>query len=509
MLRVSLAPTRSAFQPRCDLEVRVTLRNEGAAPLDLPNPAALRAAPAWRLTPWSGKGAGRVFGNQQGFAPPKGQPPRLALAPGAQWSGAVPFFVGDLDPTPDDWALSLLMPVNGEIIESEPCRITIAEWSVAAGAAGWGETRAPMRAGDTLVIQAGPGPRTLCRSPWLEDDSDRNGLDATPAIPLTEVADDAADPVVPTRDAPFWSDPARWWIWREGAAVHAMNSAGQRQRLDLPDVPACLLPTALQHAGGDVTLAALSADRTRLDIIVLPRDGKAAPRVANSVRLPAPAETAALAFAHGDAGLGDMRLVAHVTMEGAARFFLFTIDGGILEEARGPRCAALPNGALAIHAGPDGALFAATLARGEHGLLLIQARFAADHALAAFVTTAELAWPDEALRDTAPEGFGIIHGGEPEDLDAFTQIESPDRPEDEDADLADDEAELSPPYLPPALHGIVDLAGGHLFRLTASRALQPFTVEGRPVRPFVLTPTSEGALVLCAHRTIGPFMCEL
>src|SRR5262245_22975328 len=128
----------SVFQPRRGLQVHVRLRNSGA-PAEVPNPAALRASPSWRLSPWSDQpgpeGLGRVFGNAQGYAPPPGEPERLTLD-GEGWDGTVPINADNAQVTPGEWALSLLLPVAGVVQESPSCKVRVAGWSILAADAG-------------------------------------------------------------------------------------------------------------------------------------------------------------------------------------------------------------------------------------------------------------------------------------------------------------------------------------------------------------------------------------
>lgn len=502
MPRIALSPSRPVFQPRHEIHVTVSIRNEGTAEIVLPNPAALRASPAWRLQPWSTDGHGRVFGNQMGFAPPPGQPEKLTLPPGADWSGPVWFDLGDLNPMAGDWALSLLLPLDGEVVESPPCKISIAEWSVAAGAAGHGVMPDALSRGDSLVLQAGPGPYTLCRMPWIEDDTDRTGPNMAPAVPLLEVAADATDLAVPTMDGPFWIDPLHWWIWREGASIHAADNILRRQRLDLPEPPACLLPTVLRRPQSDLTLAILAADRLSASIIHMSRDASVPPSIASNISFPGPAAAATLSYIPG----GGPRLTAYLTVDGVAVIQL-CVPGEGRREVKGPRAEAIPNGAVAIHTGPDGTVFAATLARDDDVLLLLEAEFPADPDDAPSVAVTRLDWPEDppgVLLSTPfiPEGFTLVYGGEPEEPPAPGD-------DDDDEEATDDGEEAEDPYYPPPPRGLIELGDRRLLRLDPGRFLHWVELEGEPVRPFVAMPTTEGGALLCVSPLLGPFIAEL
>ncbi len=474
MVLIALAPEATAFQPRLDVVLLVRLTHDGATPIEIPNPAALRAAPAWRIAAWP-DGAARVIGNQQGFAPPRGQPERLVLQPGETWTGRVPISAFLVPLPPGDWAVSLLLPVEGAVVESDPCRVSVAEWSIIAADAGLGVPPFRAQEGDCVLLQGGPGPITLYRMPWLENDSDRTDLGAAAPIPLAGVGLDATDPLVPLRDGPFWGDPARWLLWREGAVVHAIGTAGERQSLTLAEAPAALLRPALQRTGADVIALALSADRRRIDLLRFPRKPGPPPKLAGTLPLNLPAESGTAGFGpDGDILIG---LIA-------------TAGTGIALMLAGPDLAAPPRQAIVpaatpmanappcLSIRPDGAARLGALLMTEAGILLAEAVFPTDPAEPPVITRLALGWPE-----VTPIGATLLFAGSHHD-------------EDDGHDHS------------PAPMLVIGLDDGRMLRLNAEGALEEARYPAAPMRPYRLLPTGHGAFLPVCSGIAGPFMAE-
>jgi hypothetical protein len=463
--------------------VQVRLRNDGA-PAEVLNPAALRASPSWRLAPWPDEdvapGSGRVFGNEQGYAPPPGEPERLTLDTGKGWDGTVTINADNAQVTPGEWALSLLLTVDGVVQESPSCKVRVAGWSIVAADAGFGVPALGRQNGDTLLLQGEGGARILYRMPWQEEDSDRTGHGGEEPIPLITVDPEAADPLVPVRDGAFFGDPARWLLWREGATVRAFGTAGEPQTLVLPEPPATLLRPALQRTGGDILLLALSADRRRLDRLIFSRDASTLPLVADGLALPVAVSAGTAAFAKdGDVLVG----LSGATSEGTA---LLLIDRGGAGTPRVVVLAAatpIPDAAPALLVNPDGSVVIGALVSTEAGIAVAEARFPADPFAMAVVAR------PLGQQSGAPPISGAM-------LYSAARVGA-------EADGAGGDSSNG-----PSVHIVVRLADGTLLRLDPDGTLNPTTYEAPPVVPLILVPASHGALLLCCDPLVGPFMAE-
>lgn len=479
MIVIELLPTSAERQPGEGLEVDVHLRN-GGVEAEVTNPAALRATPLWRLIQLP-DGTEYVTGNEQGYAPPPGQPERLRLATGESWDGRVIIRSADVPLTPGPWAVTLLLSVDGAVEEGPPCIARVADWAIGAAGAGWGVPGENEEQGDTLMLQRPATSKpALYRMPWRDDDSDRTGTGAATPIMLGTVGPEAADPLVPVRDGPFWIDTAQWFLWREGATIFARGMGGERQELTLPEAPAALLRPALQRVNDDILVLALSADRQRLDRCVFSHDGSTLPIVAGDLALPVAVSAGTAAFAKdGDVLVG----LSGATPEGTALLLIDRGGAGTPRVVVLPAATPIPDAAPALLVHPDGTVVLGTLVSTETGIAVAEARFAQDSNATPAVVARPLgesgAHPiGGAMLYSAPHGTAETHGAGGGTADW------------------------------PSLRVVIRLADGTLLRLGLDGTLNPATYEAPPVPPLILVPASHGAWLLCCDPRLGPFMVE-
>jgi hypothetical protein len=343
-------------------------------------------------------------------------------------------------------------------------------WRIVSADAGFGVPGAGAQQGDVLLLQGGnAGARTLYRMPWVDSHSDRLGHGGEEPILLRAVGANAADPLVPVRDGPFWLDSARWLLWREGAMVHALGTAGEQQTLTLPETPAALLRPALQRSGDDILVMALSANRRRLDQLGFSRTAKTPPRLLSAIALPLPVRAGTAAFA---AGAPPLIALSAATPTGTTVLLLHT------GQAATPRMVALsgatlvPDAPPALLPGADGGALVGLLVSTDAGIALAEARFPSDQAAPATIRLRPL-----GRFAGKPVGGAVLY--------------------DPSAD-----AQGRVVYL------LVRLADGTLLRLGAGGALERTAFESPPVAPLVLVSRADGALVLCCDPRLGPFMAE-
>jgi hypothetical protein len=334
-----------------------------------------------------------------------------------------------------------------------------AGWSVMMADAGYGVPRSGGQEGDILLLQTGADRPGLYRTPWAEPRGDGPAPGGIPPIFLAKVGDTATDPLVPVRDGPFQSDPARWLLWREGAVVHALGTAGETRALTLPQPPATLLRPALQREGGDVLAFALAADRRRVLILRFPRAGGSA-FVTDTLTLPLAAESGTSAFTPD----GGVLLGLSAVSGGDTRLMLGRMAASALRSAVIPKVQPVPHAQPALLAGADDAAVVAALVMTANGLALAEARFGA---------TGEPAVSLRPLGRTAaaPVRAALLYR----------------------ADAA----------WPSAVIGLGD---GTLLFLTAQGELAPMPPHAKPAANLVLVPAKRGALLLCIDRQRGPVM---
>ncbi len=239
-----------------------------------------------------------------------------------------------------------------------------------AVAAGWGLPPYGRQEGTLAFLVATGRGKALCRDRFAEAEGDSGGEPAPP-ITLRAVAADAADPLVPVRDGPFWKDPALWILWREGSVIHAIDTASRAVALALPAAPGRVLRPALQRAGAEVYVLALSPDHRRLDRLAFPRAWTGKARIAGSTPLPGAATAGAAGFAPG----GDCAILLIPGPDG------LTVLLARPDRAAPPRILTLPGVACpagvepAIAQAQDGATHCAILAQSAGDLALIEIRF--------------------------------------------------------------------------------------------------------------------------------------
>lgn len=343
-------------------------------------------------------------------------------------------------------------------------------WRIVAADAGFGVPAAGVQQGDVLLLQGGnAGARTLYRMPWFDDDSDRTGHGGPEPILLRSVGANAADPLVPVRDGPFWLDAQRWLLWREGATVHALGTAGEHQTLTLAETPAALLRPALQRSGDDILVLALSANRRRLDQLGFSRTTKTPPRLLGAIALPLAVRAGTAAFA---AGAPPLIALSAATATGTTVLLLHA------GKAATPRMVAVSGATLVPDAPPallpdaDGGALVGLLVSTDAGIALAEARFPSDQAAPATIQLRGL-----GRFAGKPAGGAVLYDPS-----------------------ADARGRLV--YL------LIRLADGTLLRLGAGAALERTAFESPPVAPLVLVPRADGALVLCCDPRLGPFMAE-
>lgn len=342
---------------------------------------------------------------------------------------------------------------------------TPAPCSIVAADIGFGVPRGGAEQGDLLFLRDG-GARQLYRMAWRETTGDRP-LSGESALLLHNVERNATDPRVPIRDAPFFSDSARWMIWREDATVHAEASTGNRQTLRLNETPHGLLRPSLQRSGGDVFVFALSADRTRVDQLRFPRAGASPASIAPSVALGDGVDAATVGFA-GDA----MRLATVRASAGTTTIRLLTF-----ENALPPRSVAaagatpIPDTEPVLASSATGDAVVAVLVATDTGIAIAEATFPRDRSA-----------PTMAVRAIGRLRAAPVAGA----LRYRSALDAP----------------------PRVARAVVRIADGTFARLNDAGVLEPANYPAPPVVPIVLAPAVRGALILCCDPTSGPLVAE-
>jgi hypothetical protein len=343
-------------------------------------------------------------------------------------------------------------------------------WRILAADAGFGVPGNGAHQGDALMLRGGSaGAMTLYRMPWQDSDADRPERGGAEPILLQSVSANASDPLVPVRDGPFWSDPSRWLLWREGATVHALGTAGERQVLTLGAVPGALLRPALQRSGGEILVIALSADRRRLEPVQFARTTATAPRRLDAITLPLPVAAGTVGFATGGATLIGL---SAATARGTTMLLLQPGESVTPRMVSLPGAVPVPDAAPALSSDADGGALLGQLVQTSEGIGLAEARFPADSTRAATIEPRLL-----GRLSAKAVGGAVLYG-------------------------ASTEGRSRPVRL------LVRLADGALQRLGSDGALESTAFEGPPVPPLVLVPRGDGALVLCCDPRLGPFMGE-
>lgn len=474
MIVIELVPASIPRQPGEGLDVDVHVRNNGAE-TEVMNPAALRATPLWRLRELR-SGMDHVTGNEQGYAPPPGQPERLRLAPGESWNGRVLIKSVNVSLTPGPWAVSLMLAVDGGVEESPPCIVHVADWAIGAADVGWGMSGDSSPSGDALMVQrTGTAKPALYHMNWRDDDSDRSGTGAETPIRLGTLGPNATDPLVPVRDGPFWSDASQWFLWREGASIHARGMGGEQQELTLPEAPTALLRPALQRMNDDILVFALSANRRQLVRLLFSHDNSKPPARAEEIDLPVVAAHGSAVFSPSGSVL--VGLSAEKTDGGCE---LLVIDQGGLAP---PRLASWTNVSLVPGAPPalsfddDGGSRIAALVSSDDGIALAEARFSP--ALNAVPTVSLLPLGG---RGTVPIGGAVLYAAP--HAHAHTHEHRAN------------------------FHAVICLADHSFMRLGVDGTLEAVTYEASPVPPFCLVHAGHGALLLCCDPLLGPYLTD-
>ena len=479
MLTITLAPGPAAL-PGGECLLQVTLHNDGEA-LELANPAALLHEPRWRLTHLPG-GTAVEASNWQNFAPPAGQLPRLQLAAGGHWQATLPLRLPQGQRGPGLWQAQLLMSTPQGVVASEPCLLQVQDWQLRGGDAQHGAPPFGEIEGDALLLHHSG---RLYRMLWAADDSFRRGHGGAEPLALLDVAPDACDLLVPARDAPFWSDPARWLLWREGAVVHAVGTSGQRQALTLPKPPAMLLRPALQRDQGPVEVFALAAERREVLRLHLDRAASTPPQVVQTLDLPLPVAAGCAAFAPNSGSL--LGLVAAV--DGGVALLLYRDSG--LQQARWEGGGLLPACAPTVRAHADSSVHVAALAQHGAEVLIVSARFGSDGA---------------TLVQSTPIGTAAT----PVVAGALVLVPAHAAHADQD----DDDGDVHGHGHNHGSHGarlayvVLELADGTWMRLGDDGLLEAAEFEAPPVHPLTLAVGGHGAFVLACDAALGPFMAE-
>ncbi|MDP1651031.1 MAG: hypothetical protein Q8M01_22965 [Rubrivivax sp.] len=337
-----------------------------------------------------------------------------------------------------------------------------APWTEVMGDAGYGAPALSTQQGDLLLLRHGPGGNVVVlHKPWDDGDGDRPQRSQQQAIEIATAALGANDPLVPVRDGPFWRDPARWLLWREGAVVHAVDTTLRRQSLQLPMSPAALLRPALQRSGGPVEVFALAANRRSLRRLCFGRTAGNPSRLFEEVSLPLPAGagSAALTSAGG--------IACGLWSDHAEGTTLMVHEGTALRhsELRGLH----PLSAPAMLAGPDGLRIGLIVRQGD-ALSLSETLFP-QRAGDAVTRLMPLGPATTAL------GATLVYRG----WDG----------------------------MPPAVHAVLSLADGRFLRLQSGGIWAPFEPPAPPLRPLVLVPGVRAAWLLCCDPASGPLMTEV
>lgn len=336
-------------------------------------------------------------------------------------------------------------------------------WFNVTGHSGHGLPALGAQHGEALLIRRAAGqPPRLWRMPWAESSGDRPATQVDGAVQLITVADNASDPMVPVRDGPFWNDPARWLLWREGAVFHALSTTLQRQTLRLPAAPAAVLPPALQRAGGPIDLLVLAAGGRAVKQLRFARSAQGLAQELAQTVLPVPAGAGCAAFGPtGGLAWGLWARQAEDTL-------LLVHDGLRLRQLVLPDLQPLSPPAMV---GEGGQLFLAVVMLGQDGLQLVEACFpAANEPASSTRLRLGLSSPLRAA--------GLVYRS----WDGAAR----------------------------ALHGLLILADGSHRQFDGQTATTTaFDPGAPPVLPLSLVPTAEGAMVLCADPQRGPVMVAL
>ncbi|MSP00755.1 MAG: hypothetical protein EXR07_06865 [Acetobacteraceae bacterium] len=332
-------------------------------------------------------------------------------------------------------------------------------WNEVTGDAGYGLPVAGVQQGDALLSrrEAGGG-RALLRWPWGDTlgDNARPAFDETAAI--ATLPPNATDPMVPVRDGAFWKDPARWLLWREEAAIHAVDTSGRRQKLVLDAPPASLLRPALQREGGPVEVYILARDRLRVLRARLPRDGRAAARIEVATDLPLAAGAGCAGFARdGRPAVGLWAMAAEELT------LLLFHDGHLHRAAIGGVRPLSPPAFLADSNGP----LVGVVVQSASGIGLAETVFVPGRGIT-LTPLAPLRNGRKAALVYRPWGAGA-----------------------------------------PRAHVVLATEDGSFHSLSPGVAPSRLTPPAPPVRPLVLVPGGLGAFLLCCDPMTGPEMASV
>ena len=385
---------RAAYFPGEEIKVRVAIVNGQDAPLQIPDPRRVTSrAPIHRLSGPSYPEGVELTNSAllPGGADPEDAPPQTltTIEPGGRWEGVfsltsrvAPVLVGD-------YRLSSRLRWGEVDLSCEEVCFRLEPLRVSAAHLGLGERPLELGGGAMAFFQQGAGGGRLYTSRFNEVAPSYGEVACPGPIHLIAVGPEAAEVAMPWRNAPYFNEMQKWFVWREGQQVKALHS-GIRLPLciQLPTPAALLVRPPLKVTGEPVEVLLLGEDRRELYLARFSADVRQRQQEATLVwqqRLPVEVDgmTAALA----PEPTGSARHVAWLARDLSGEDVTVShsrYTGGELE----PPCSTVVRGVRLVQdaapalwvdaAGQATVGFLALDGKSGRSCLLVETRFAAD-----------------------------------------------------------------------------------------------------------------------------------
>ncbi len=364
-MEIKLELPRARFLPQESMALRVTLRNAGSVPLDLPDPGDNRnAQPQYVLSgPSFPKGHAFSFRSslkaEHGAALPPAAPALKTLAPGQSMEATLPLeSLVEID-KPGRYTLAASLSSGGTRAEATPLAFDIdpAELrSLALNIDDGFQKSLPIRVSCLARLPGGAG--RLYQAILHEDRPDLGEVDLMTLVPLADLPAAAGEVLgVWTRHDRMDSLLNRF-VWRAEGQLGVEGLAGTPgQQLAGAALPPRLLAPALMADNGELDLFGLDAEGRQLQLLRFPARGDARSWPARAVGGQVLAGRAAI----GPRAGGNRRVAALLVDEGGEQLSLQLVEAA----ADGPgrqrgvklgKAFAMPDTGLAVSVEADGSV---------------------------------------------------------------------------------------------------------------------------------------------------------
>ncbi len=322
MFSFDAIPEKADYLAGERIALKLRVENAGPGAIDLPDPKHAASDQPTIALIGPAFPHGKVLNNLGALREAKGDPsftptspaPRIRIAAGDSWEGITDLTALTKVSDPGVYRVRAVLDYQDVRTSSKEARFQVRAMAPALVRLGFGVPPDSKASGRLVFIQGGGNPAGVYASRFDQDQNAPGGMAIEPPAGRAAVNAGATDLAIPWKNAPFFSEPLQWIVWRERRSIKGLSSVmNEPLSVDLPAEPAYLVQPPLKTSGGPVEVLAVSATREEISLV----DFSSSPvgrdpygRIVWKNRLPAPPTATAITAALAPASRQSERHIA-------------------------------------------------------------------------------------------------------------------------------------------------------------------------------------------------------